>query len=211
MDGENGLEQSQSAVEPVSVAAPNSRRETVSQRQRRRRGATFQRVSGEGRSLARNIGRLAPKAANFGASLCSMNFQYPKFGRGSRPETGCVSAETGSIGGTRNGARLRRSTIAPASIKKPGRVVAALKRICLRKLPSKIHGGGDASVSRGKEPVSGEDTRPFAPKASNPEACLCRLSFQYPKFECGVVRRRHGQPPAVFAGCVRIRSVHWER
>jgi hypothetical protein len=35
------------------------------------------------RSLARNIGRLAPKAANFGASLCSTNFQYPEFGRGS--------------------------------------------------------------------------------------------------------------------------------
>jgi hypothetical protein len=47
------------------------------------------------RSLARNIGPLAPKGANFGASLCSMNFQYPKFGRGSvqRP---VVFAETGS-------------------------------------------------------------------------------------------------------------------
>jgi hypothetical protein len=45
--------------------------------------STFPRVSREGpRSLARNIGRLAPKAANFGASLCSMNFQYPNFGTG---------------------------------------------------------------------------------------------------------------------------------
>jgi hypothetical protein len=40
-------------------------------------------VSGEeDRSLARKIGRLAPKAANFGASLCSMSFQYPNFGTG---------------------------------------------------------------------------------------------------------------------------------
>jgi hypothetical protein len=39
-------------------------------------------------------------AANFGASLCSMNFQYPKFETGP-PETGYASAETSSIGGPR--------------------------------------------------------------------------------------------------------------
>jgi hypothetical protein len=53
----------------------------------------------KGRSLARNIGRLARKAANFGASLCSMNFNIRILER-DRP-TGCVSAETGSIPGTR--------------------------------------------------------------------------------------------------------------
>jgi hypothetical protein len=40
------------------------------------------------RSLARNFGRFAPKAANPAASLWSMIFQYPKFGMGAcRPRS----------------------------------------------------------------------------------------------------------------------------
>ena len=40
---------------------------------------TFRRLVPKGGSLVEEIGHSAPKAEIFGASLCSMNFQYPKF------------------------------------------------------------------------------------------------------------------------------------